>query len=235
MTYVISDLHGWPVKKLLALLQRAGFSDEDVLYVLGDVIDRGKEGIELLRWMVAQPNVRFIMGNHESMMCACAFLFTGEKVSPNGELALTEDELLMVYNWLGNGGRPTLEAFVDLIGQSVEEAQKVLDYIRKAALFARVRVADRKFILVHGGLDNFGSDRALEDYAPEELVWARPEIDTKYYDDATVIFGHTPTLFYGEEYRGRPVYTDTWICIDAGAAAGLCPVLLRLEDMKEFY
>lgn len=235
MTYVISDLHGWPLKKFLALLDRAGFGGEDTLYVLGDVIDRGKEGIDLLRWMVKQPNVRFIMGNHEALMLSCTFLFTGEKMTQSGELALSEEDVNMLYNWIGNGGRPSLEGFLALIQKDPGEAQQVLDYIRRAPLFARVSAGGREFVLVHGGLENFDPERPLEDYAPDELVWARPGIDVRYYSDATVIFGHTPTLFYGEKYRGKPVYTDTWICIDVGAAAKIRPLLLRLEDLKEFY
>ena len=50
-----------------------------------------------------------------------------------------------------------------------------------------------------------------------------------------MIFGHTPTFYYGEEYKGKAIVTDTWIDIDTGAAAGLSPMLLRLDDMKEFY
>lgn len=235
MIYVISDLHGWPLEKFKALLERSGFGDEDFLFVLGDVIDRGDESIDLLRWMAVQPNVQLIMGNHESMMLACTFLFTGEKVNKDGELDLTEDDVLMLYNWIGNGGKATLEDFVDLIRKSPEEAQGVLDYIREAPLYEELTVNGRKFILVHAGLDNFSPDRPLSDYAPDELIWTRPELDTAYFEDATVIFGHTPTLFYGEQYRGKPVYGKGWVCIDAGAAGGIRPVLLRLDDMKEFY
>lgn len=235
MTYVISDLHGVSLEDFRGLLSRAGFGEGDVLYVLGDVIDRGDHGIELLCYMASQDNIRFILGNHESLMLNCLFLFTGEKMTEAGELELSEDDVMHLYNWLGNGGRPSLEAFAELIQKDAKEALKVLNYIRKAPLYAQIEVDGRKFVLVHGGLDNFSPDRPLKDYKPEELVWARPDLATKYYDDVTVIFGHTPTLFYGEEYRGRPVYTDTWICIDVGAAAKLPPLLLRLDDMREFY
>ena len=39
-TFAISDLHGYPVDKFKALLDKANFSDSDTLYILGDVIDR---------------------------------------------------------------------------------------------------------------------------------------------------------------------------------------------------
>lgn len=56
--YVISDLHGYPLKKFINLLDKSGFSDNDFLYILGDVVDRsGDGGIEILCWMLRQPNV----------------------------------------------------------------------------------------------------------------------------------------------------------------------------------
>ena len=46
MTYVISDLHGYPIEKLKTLLEKAGFCEDDFLYILGDVIDRNGDGGE---------------------------------------------------------------------------------------------------------------------------------------------------------------------------------------------
>ena len=49
MVYVTSDLHGYPLAEFKELLAKANFSDNDYCFVLGDVIDRGPESIELLR------------------------------------------------------------------------------------------------------------------------------------------------------------------------------------------
>ena len=35
----------------------------------------GTDGAALLRWMVQQPNVELILGNHEAMLLSCSFLF----------------------------------------------------------------------------------------------------------------------------------------------------------------
>ena len=74
MVYVISDLHGYPLGRLKALLEQAEFGADDFLYVLGDVIDRGSDGISLLRWLMLQPNAELILGNHEDMMLKNEFL-----------------------------------------------------------------------------------------------------------------------------------------------------------------
>ena len=63
MIYVTSDLHGYPKDKFLRFLSDSGFSDNDELYVLGDVIDRnGDGGVEMMRWIMGQPNVHFFHG-----------------------------------------------------------------------------------------------------------------------------------------------------------------------------
>lgn len=68
MIYVTSDLHGYPLEKIKDMLNKVGFSNDDFLFVLGDVIDRGEDGIKIFKWMMAQPNMELIMGNHEAMM-----------------------------------------------------------------------------------------------------------------------------------------------------------------------
>lgn len=231
MIYVTSDLHGYPLEAFQKLLADAGFSGEDFLFVLGDVIDRGDEGVRLLRWMAAQPNVQLILGNHEAMLLGCAFLF--REAERAGELVPEDLERLAL--WRSNGADPTLKAFQELLRDKPDVMEGILDYLNDAPLYDYVDVNGRQFILVHAGLGGFRSDKPFHRYEPEELLWVRPTLDTRYFDGATVIFGHTPTYHYGEQYRGRAVKTDTWICIDTGAAAGGKPMLLRLDDMQEFY
>ena len=40
-TYVMSDIHGM-ADLFKRMLEQIGFSDEDTLYILGDMIDRGR-------------------------------------------------------------------------------------------------------------------------------------------------------------------------------------------------
>ena len=233
MIYVTSDLHGCSLESFQRLLAQAGFRQEDYLFVLGDVIDRGEHGAELLLWLTEQPNVELILGNHEAMLLACEFLF--EEVTDESLDRLTSERFDLLGNWLQNGGGPTLSGLRKILKESPELMEGILDYLRDAPLYEIVEVQGKRFVLVHAGLENFRPDRDLDDYSPEELLFGRPALDTAYSADATVVFGHTPTVYYGEEYRGKAVRTDTWICIDTGAAMGGSPMLLRLDDMKEFY
>lgn len=77
-TYVISDIHG-DYDRFMQILRVINFTEIDLLYVLGDVIDRGKKGIEILEYIMAHQNIRMIKGNHEYMMQK-SFLENGQGI-----------------------------------------------------------------------------------------------------------------------------------------------------------
>jgi len=234
MLYVTADLHGIHPNTLQTLLEKAGFSEEDYLFILGDVIDRGEYGAELLAWLTQMPNIQLILGNHEAQLLACSFLF--EEVSEDSLDALSLENLTLVQNWTDNGGSPTMKGFQKLLKQDPELVEGILEYLRDSPLYEEVEVNGREYVLVHAGLGpDFSPEKDLCDYTAQELLFSRSDLDSVYFPDKTVIFGHTPTFYYGEQYRGTPTYTDSWVCIDTGVAAGNSPVLLRLEDGKEFY
>lgn len=88
MTYVISDLHGCPLEKFKELLEKAEFSDNDFLYILGDVIDRnGDGGVQMLCWLLELPNVQLILGNHEAMLLSCEFACSNSKTATSDTTA----------------------------------------------------------------------------------------------------------------------------------------------------
>lgn len=47
MVYVMSDLHGC-YDAYVKILKKISFSKEDILYILGDVVDRGPNGMKIL-------------------------------------------------------------------------------------------------------------------------------------------------------------------------------------------
>lgn len=229
MIYVTSDIHGYPFEKFRKMLESVNFSADDFLYVLGDVIDRGDDGVRILRWLMLQPNAQLVLGNHEAMMLASRFIF--DEITEKSIEDLTGSKLDAYSNWIANGGQKTVDALKIMRGSELEY---IFEYLEEAPLIETVSVNGRDFILTHSGLGNFRKDKKLNEYTPHELLWNRPDINTKYFDGVTAVFGHTPTVCYGEEYKGKAVFTDTWVNIDTGAAMGMSPMLLRLDDMKEF-
>lgn len=232
MIYATSDLHGYPLVQFQKLLAQAAFGERDFLFVLGDVIDRnGDGGIALLQWMMAQPNVELILGNHEAMLLSCAFLF--DEITDASVASLGEKQMRLLLNWMDNGAEPTIRALRDLKKNDPEALADLLEYLREAPLYESAGTESRDFLLVHSGLGNFAPDKRMRDYAAHELLWHRPARDERYFEDIVTILGHTPTGYYGPP--GRMFQTDTWIDIDTGAGHGGTPMLLRLDDLRPYY
>ena len=229
MLYVISDLHGYPFDKFLELLEKAGFGGNDFLMVLGDVIDRGADGVKYLEWLMRQKNADMLLGNHEAMLLSCHFLF--EEVNEENLSKLSQRHLRLVYQWADNGGNLTMDSLLNL---NYHKRLAIVEYLRKRSLYERFELNGRQYLLTHSGMRGFEPQKSPDSYSVEDLVWNRPEITDRYFEDKTTVFGHTPTFMYGERYAGRIVVTDTWIDIDAGAGYGISPVLLRLDDMEQF-
>ena len=229
MIYVISDLHGIALSRLQDLLHQANFSQEDTLFVLGDTIDRGEHGLELLFWMMEQYNVIHLLGNHEEMLLAAGDLLFSD-VDDRLEERLTEDAMGLLSTMIVNGAQPTLTALQQLARRAPHKLQPVLDYLQEMPLFDAVEVQGTTYVLTHAGLGNFKPHKRLSEYTREELLWHRPGSSDRYFGgDIMVVFGHTPTGYYGTQ--GAPFQTDTWCCIDT---SDVRPTLLRLDDWKTF-
>lgn len=234
MIFVTSDLHGYAPDRFRRLLERAGFGEEDELYVLGDVIDRhGDGGIALLEWMMDMPNLTLLLGNHEAMLLSCDFLFTA--IEEDTVESITYEQMNALAHWMRNGAEPTLAALRALHARAPERLYDLLDYLRDAPLYAAVTAGERDFVLTHAGLGGFDPAKKLRQYTADELLWHRPKADERYFEDATVVFGHTPTQYVAGGQEGRMLCTETWIDVDTGAAGSGAPMLLRLDDLTPFY
>lgn len=232
--YVTSDLHGLPLADLKRLLNMVNFNDDDWLFVLGDVIDRQNDGgIEILKWLLEQPNAQLILGNHEAMLLSCDFVF--EEITDESIGNFTKEKMELLMNYTQNGGDVTLKTLRSLMQTEPDIVTDILEYLREAPIYETVSVGCRDFLLVHSGLDNFSKNKKLDDYTVDELIWAWPEIEDEYFDDIITVFGHTPTMSYDHANKGKILKTKTWIDIDVGVPYGNSPVLLRLDDLKEFY
>lgn len=229
MVYVISDLHGYPLEKFKELLALAGFSDNDTCYVLGDVIDRGDDGARVLEWIMYQPNMVFLCGNHELMMLESRFVL--DKITDESIDKLDFAQMDAFLHWQRNGGEPTLKGLSDL---GIDTAREIMDFVENSSVYEEISVNGRDYLLTHSGLGRFSPDKPIWEYTVDELLWNRPSPDQKYYADKITVFGHTPTGYLSPAHNGRVLFTDTWIDIDTGASGGKPPTLLRLDDMREF-
>lgn len=221
MTYVISDIHG-NYGKLKEMLEKIRFSDDDLLYILGDMVDVGDEPIEVLLDFSMRSNVYPIIG--ECDLRAAKLLSAFDKMSRGGEP--DEECIAEMSVWVNEGGKPTLEGF-RILDDDMKEG--IIDYLTDCTLYEELTVNGKDYLLVHAGIADFSPDTDMDDYQPEDFVSEPLDSGRRYFEDKTLIVGHTPTE------SGKIEYGNGSIMIDCGASYGGKLACLRLEDGKEFY
>lgn len=231
MIYVTSDIHG-RLDRLKKLIQKIDLKEDDKLYIIGDLVDRGDQPIETIEYVMNHPQIEVIMGNHDEMMLH----------------SLRYKDEVVIERWGRNGCEPTIEGFFK---RTSEEQEKILDYIENLPYY---KIIDNKYLLVHGGfeperLSENMKTMSLEDALNEQkdrLVWVRDDfLKNKALDNLITIFGHSTRryinksfeleerlpyeIWFDEKYNDK-IGIDTANCYEMGRLA-----CLRLEDKKVFY
>ena len=229
MIYAMSDIHGC-YDKYRAMLAEIRFKSTDTLYILGDVIDRGPDGIKILQDMNARPNVFPILGNHEFTAAICLPWLTQE-ITRQSLDSMTTEQIAALNDWITNGGEPTIRNLRQL---NQEERQDILEYFREMELYVEVDAGGRSFVLTHAALENFAPEKPLDDYELQDFLFGRHEPEAVYYPDKILVFGHTPTrLLCGQDKIFR---SGTMIGIDCGCVfKGGRLGCLCLDTLEEFY
>ena len=237
MIYVMADIHG-NEKRFDSVMEKIGLTDEDTLYVLGDVIDRYPGGVKLLQRLLDMPNAKLLLGNHEHMMLECLF----RHYDPDDPWSIEEKEKNF-SRWYRNGGMVTKKSMLAL---PRSERFKLLRTVRALPLCYDITVGEKAYKLVHAAPIEY-CDEYSERYRDAETfaVWMRWGKDFVPPWDYTLIFGHTPTDHYLPDKTLRIYYGDRMIGIDCGSGYPDPPdpdeefygrlACLRLDDMKEFY
>lgn len=217
MVYVTTDIHG-NLSAYRSILEQICLRPEDRLYVLGDVMDRFPHGIRILRDLMARPNARVLLGNHELMMMEYLD-------NPN---AKTE------FQWFRNGGEVTLRAYEAC---DRETRSEILRFLRSLPLREELTVNGRPFLLVHAAPLEWMDRYNAKNYGPVTFcVWYRLKGDEPVPGGRTMVFGHTPTCYYQDQrpmgvcQMGDLIGLDCGIADEDGRLA-----CLRLDDGAVFY
>ena len=181
-TYACSDIHGQYelYKKMLDGIQ---FSDKDRLFVLGDVIDRGPQSIELLKDIMNRKNVKCLLGNHELMMIDH---YRGNVLHD-------------YWCYKNNGGDVTKAQFETL---SQKEKNKIMHFLYNLRLQVELKIKDTTFLLSHSYfMENKRTIKWKYQYYQDvhEVVWNSPWRMSEYRcsndykaDKRWHIIGHVP-------------------------------------------
>lgn len=225
MIYVLSDIHG-NERRFHSVMKQINLQPEDTLYVLGDVVDRYPGGIRILRRIMAMPNAKMLLGNHEYMMLRALGY-------PYDDYADTGNAL---DHWYRNGGKVTHNHW-KRIRKSLR--REIVEYLHSLPLNVDVTVNGTAYKLVHGAPVESYSFEPKYQNAIHFAVWKRLGDEDVFPDDYTLIFGHTPTRYYQDELPMEIFVGDHRIGIDCGSGypedgeGRLC--CLRLDDGMVFY
>ncbi|MCR5251685.1 MAG: metallophosphoesterase [Lachnospiraceae bacterium] len=258
-TFVVSDIHGH-YDTFMKMLKKIEFQPEDFLYIVGDVIDRGRDGIQLIQYIREQDNMEMFLGNHELMMLN---VIEYQRAKAEGRIKEDPmDEHLTPYElWThpANGGEDT---FLDFYNLKKKEQDEIEAFLKGLRLIKRVKIGSRTFHISHSYSLNrrFGKELFYKDAAPQEaerIVWdslfdrmGNPYDDPSdmpfYYKSDHYIVGHIFTqrlnhldekgrgkIFRSAKYRGYNVTDmDCGMAINSKSSRLGC---MQLENGKEYY
>ena len=225
MIYAVSDLHGC-FEKYQKLLESINLRDDDTLYVLGDVVDRGEHGMEIIKDLAKRKNVITLKGNHDHTAAVLLRLFGfSDKSEKSGELKK------VFYLWLSDGGEVTYRSFLRL---DDADKQFVLDFLDSLRLKKSLTVGKQKFLLSHT-VPSKNKMIHPERLVASDYIIGEPEYEKVYFDDTIIVTGHTPTSFIDPSYEGRIWRGNNHIAIDCGAVFGNPLGCLCLDTLEEIY
>ena len=227
MIYVLSDIHG-NERRFNSILEQIHLQPQDTLCILGDVVDRYPGGIRLLRRIMAMPNAKMVLGNHEYMMLRAL----GYPRDDNFDDGRAMD------HWYRNGGDLTYARW-KRTRKTVR--QEIIDYLHSLPLSLDFQVNGTDYKLVHAA--------PPEAYDPTDTkyknpiyfsIWKRYGRDDTCPGDYTLIFGHTPTEYFQDNIpmdiwkKDNLIGIDCGCCYPEGDPKGRL-ACLRLDDGKIFY
>jgi serine/threonine protein phosphatase 1 len=190
---VIGDVHGH-YDTLLKLFEAFSPGQEDAIYFIGDLIDRGPNSAEVVDF-VMKNKYHCLLGNHEQMLLDAIGCGEGN----------VEPQLLQ--SWLYSGGHPTLVSYNHQIPQEHVNWMKTLPvYLDLGDIW-----------LVHAGLD---PQLPLEQQSAEQFCWIRDRFHSHpvpYFVDKLIITGHTITFTFPGVEPGKLACGAGWLDIDTGA------------------
>lgn len=210
--YVMSDVHGdW--EKYSAAMEIP--SEDDTVIMLGDAIDRGYNGVQILLDFFSRPNTVMVMGNHEW------FLYNYLRDPKNKK---------NIKTWTDprNGGAITKKS-VDKL--SLEERVGLLSDLKNSYVCTTVQMGDITYRLAHGAPTCSNDILKVGDLGEDELktiVWCTPlkadEMSvilryTYWKDDSRrYVVGHVPVQRLRGVEQEAPVILHNIIAIDGGMA-----------------
>ncbi len=254
-TYAIGDIQGC-YDSLQALLAQLDLQPDDVLWLCGDLVNRGPKSAEVLRWAIAQGDrLVSVLGNHDMHLLAAAEGARVAKPRDTYQDVLEADDRDQLLDWLRR--RPFLHRAdghvlvhaglhpswdLDCATQIAREceaamadgtwlkawaASRPVPPVWSPTLTGVQRLASAMSVLV-GVRVIYPEGRVETEYAgPPQM---RPQDTEPWFskrsDNETLVFGHWAALGLYQSERA--------IGLDTGCVWGGALTALRLHDRKVY-
>jgi len=189
---IIGDVHGH-YTGLMTLLDEIAPGQNDQVYFLGDLIDRGPDSFQVVDF-VQRHGYSCLLGNHEQLMIDS--FPNGRPFSP------------ALQAWLYSGGRATIASYGEsgILLDHLDWMKTLPTYLDLGDLW-----------LVHAGVHPL---LPIEAQSTQEFCWIRDEfhsISKPYFEDKLIITGHTITFTLPKVAPGEIAQGCGWLDIDTGA------------------
>ncbi len=231
MTFVIGDIHG-KKGKYLEMLEKLNPSDTDAVFVLGDVIGIGDDGIEILKDMMYRANIFPVLGEQEYMAREIFPLISEAKSIEEAKTFLSGEKAELFEKWLTMKSEKTVSDFLSL---DEENKESIIDYLTEFASYEEVEAGGKTFVLVHAGIDGFEEGKSLDEYDEKAFVFAETDYQKAYFPNSYLVTGHTPTAMIDRQYTGKVYAKKRHLAIDCGAAYGGRLAAVCLDKLKVYY
>ena len=197
--FACADIHGhWYAWKLL--LEKAGYNPRnDLLIVLGDLIDRGPDSYKTVQFAreLEKEGAKILIGNHE--------------VAAHAYSTGTLEETIYFKNY---GGSSTVRSYVDQFGiDALNKLAEDCDWLLNMPLTFELE----HYFFCHAGFD---VSKPLNEQT-EEFVWGTNNFLYKETGiPKLVIFGHNEAIHLRGDKQHRPWLFKGKMCINTGADIG---------------
>ena len=140
--FIVSDLHGNGnvYKSIMSYLENISIDEEVILYINGDLIDKGPDSVEMLmdvknRVLNGPFKIEYLGGNHELMM----YQYYRKHKKPGDLYDL----------WLNNGGEKTKEQLECSLKE--EEIQELVEFVSNLKIYNKFeeQIKSKNIVLVH--------------------------------------------------------------------------------------
>lgn len=192
----ISDIHAH-LQQLRRLLDKVGFTRQDILVIVGDILHRGKENLSALRYLMRLSETHTVypvIGNVDEWILSCALTFDSAQLFREAQQHLS---------WYGSS------LFCEMAAELGLEITPELD-IEAFRRGARERFAPElafmhalptviqtpSLTFVHGGIPA-GPIDALRGALARQLTKWDAYMDEGIVNDRWTIVGHWPVCLYG--------------------------------------